>query len=303
MRDFGTAHEQAKSPITSTEAKAADPARGVLLIGALGVVFGDIGTSPIYAFRESIKASGHAADPIAIYGVLSLVFWAVILVVAIKYVLIVMRADNEGEGGTMALLALALPASGAGGLRSSLLVVGLGGASLFFGDAMITPAISVLSAVEGVEIVTPLFKPYIVPLAAVVLVGLFLIQKRGSGRVGRFFGPVMALWFILLAVTGVWNLLKYPQILGALSPSYAIAFLGHADGWTAFTVLGSVFLALTGGEALYADMGHFGRTAIRVDWFIFVMPALILNYFGQGALVFSNPDASTNPFFLMFPAS
>ena len=303
MRDFGTAHEQAKSPITSTEAKAADPARGVLLIGALGVVFGDIGTSPIYAFRESIKASGDVADPMAIYGVLSLVFWAVILVVAIKYVLIVMRADNEGEGGTMALLTLALPASGAGGLRSSLLVVGLGGASLFFGDAMITPAISVLSAVEGVEIVSPLFKPYIVPLAAVVLVGLFLIQKRGSGRVGRFFGPVMALWFILLAVTGVWNLLKYPQILGALSPSYAIAFLGHADGWTAFTVLGSVFLALTGGEALYADMGHFGRTAIRVDWFIFVMPALVLNYFGQGALVLSNPDASTNPFFLMFPAS
>jgi KUP system potassium uptake protein len=178
-------------------------------------------------------------------------------------VLIVMRADNEGEGGTMALLTLALPASGA--LRGALLVVGLAGASLFFGDAMITPAISVLSAVEGVEIVTPLFKPYIVPLAAVVLVGLFLIQKRGSGRVGRSFGPVMALWFILLAVMGVWNLQKYPQILGALSPSYAIAFLGRADGWTAFTVLGSVFLALTGGEALYADMGHFGRTAIRVD--------------------------------------
>ena len=232
---------------------------------------------------------------------LSLVFWAVILVVAVKYVLIVMRADNDGEGGTMALLSLVLPASGR--MRSALLIIGLGGASLFFGDAMITPAISVLSAVEGVEIVTPLLKPYIVPLAAAILVGLFMIQSRGSASVGRFFGPIMAFWFVLLGAAGAWNLLKYPQVLAALNPTYAISFLAHADGWIAFTVLGSVFLALTGGEALYADMGHFGRKAIRIDWFLFVMPALVLNYFGQGALVLSNPDTAINPFFLMFPTS
>jgi KUP system potassium uptake protein len=289
------------APIASTEAKASDPARATLMMGALGVVFGDIGTSPIYAFRESIKASGSAGNSSVIFGVLSLVFWAVFLVVAVKYVLIVMRADNDGEGGTMALLSLVLPASGR--IRSALLVIGLGGASLFFGDAMITPAISVLSAVEGVEIVTPLLKPYIVPLAAVILVGLFMIQSRGSASVGRFFGPIMAFWFVLLGAAGAWNLLKYPKVLAALNPTYAISFLAHADGWIAFTVLGSVFLALTGGEALYADMGHFGRKAIRIDWFLFVMPALVLNYFGQGALVLSNPDTATNPFFLMFPTS
>ena len=272
-----------------------------LMIGALGVVFGDIGTSPIYAFRESIKASGSSGNSSVIFGVLSLVFWAVILVVAVKYVLIVMRADNDGEGGTMALLSLVLPASGR--MRSALLIIGLGGASLFFGDAMITPAISVLSAVEGVEIVTPLLKPYVVPLAAAILVGLFMIQSRGSASVGRFFGPIMAFWFVLLGAAGAWNLLKYPQVLAALNPTYAISFLAHADGWIAFTVLGSVFLALTGGEALYADMGHFGRKAIRIDWFLFVMPALVLNYFGQGALVLSNPDTAINPFFLMFPTS
>ena len=289
------------APIASAEAKASDPARASLMIGALGVVFGDIGTSPIYAFRESIKASGSSGNSSVIFGVLSLVFWAVILVVAVKYVLIVMRADNDGEGGTMALLSLVLPASGR--MRSALLIIGLGGASLFFGDAMITPAISVLSAVEGVEIVTPLLKPYIVPLAAAILVGLFMIQSRGSASVGRFFGPIMAFWFVLLGAAGAWNLLKYPQVLAALNPTYAISFLAHADGWIAFTVLGSVFLALTGGEALYADMGHFGRKAIRIDWFLFVMPALVLNYFGQGALVLSNPDTAINPFFLMFPTS
>jgi KUP system potassium uptake protein len=289
------------SPVASTEAKASDPTRAALMIGALGVVFGDIGTSPIYAFRESIKAAGSSGNSSVIFGVLSLVFWAVVLVVAVKYVLIVMRADNDGEGGTMALLSLVLPKSDK--TRRALLIIGLGGASLFFGDAMITPAISVLSAVEGVEIVTPLLKPYVVPLAAAILVGLFMIQSRGSASVGRFFGPIMALWFVLLGAAGGWNLLKYPQVLKALNPSYAISFLGHADGWMAFTVLGSVFLALTGGEALYADMGHFGRKAIRVDWFAFVMPALVLNYFGQGALVLSNPDTSSNPFFLMFPTS
>jgi KUP system potassium uptake protein len=271
-------------------------------LGALGVVFGDIGTSPIYAFRESIKAAGgDRAMETTVFGVLSLVFWAIVLIVAIKYVLVVMRADNEGEGGTMALLSLALPA--AGPLRNALLVVGLGGASLFFGDAMITPAISVLSAVEGAEVATPLLKPYVVPLAGVVLIGLFLIQSHGSGRVGRFFGPIMALWFALLALSGLWNIKAHPDVLAALNPQYAFGFLTHANGWIAFTVLGSVFLALTGGEALYADMGHFGRRAIRIDWFVFVMPALVLNYLGQGALVLSDPTRIANPFFSLIPES
>src|SRR6201989_643924 len=289
------------APVASTEEKASDPALPALWIGALGVLLGDTGTSPIYAFRESIKASGSSENSSVTFGVLSLVFWAVILVVAVKYVLIVMRAENDGEGGTMALLSLVLPKSGK--MRSAHLIIGLGGASLFFGDAMITPAISVLSAAEGVEIVPPFLKPYVVPLAAAILIGLFMIQSRGSASVGRFFGPIMALWFVLLGAAGGWNLLKYPQVLAALNPSYAISFLAHADGWIAFTVRGSVFLALAGGEALYADMGHFGRKAIRLDWFVFVMPALVLNYFGQGALVLSNPDTSINPFFLMFPTS
>lgn len=271
----------------------------IFMLGALGVVFGDIGTSPIYAFRESIRTSHDAASPDVILGLLSLIFWAVTLVVAIKYVLIVMRADNHGEGGTMALLTLALPASGP--FRGWLLIVGLAGASLFFGDAMITPAISVLSAVEGMQVATPIFTPYVVPLTACVLVGLFLIQSHGSGKVGRYFGPIMAIWFAMLATIGLWNVIKLPAVLVALNPQYAINFLAHANAWTGFTVLGSVFLALTGGEALYADMGHFGRRAIRFDWFGLVMPALVLNYLGQGAVVLSNAEAQQNPFFLMFP--
>jgi KUP system potassium uptake protein len=218
----------------STPAAAGHPARGALMVGALGVVFGDIGTSPIYAFRESIKAAGgDRAMETTVFGVLSLVFWAIVIIVAIKYVLVVMRADNEGEGGTMALLSLALPA--AGPLRNALLIVGLGGASLFFGDAMITPAISVLSAVEGAEVAAPLLKPDVVPLAAVVLIGLFLIQSHGSGRVGRFFGPIMALWFALLALSGLWNIKAHPDVLSALNPQYAFGFLTHANGWIAFT--------------------------------------------------------------------
>ena len=244
---------------------AEHPARAMLLVGALGVVFGDIGTSPIYALRESLRAAGGAEIQATVLGVLSLVFWAVVLVVALKYVVFVMRADNQGEGGTMALISLALPA--AGRLRTVLLGIGLGGASLFFGDAMITPAISVLSAIEGLQIATPVFKPYVVPVAAAVLVVLFVIQSRGSGRVGRLFGPVMAMWFAVLGLVGVTHVLARPTVLASLDPRYALAYLGHADNWVAFTVLGSVFLALTGAEALYADMGHFGRRAIRIDWF------------------------------------
>jgi KUP system potassium uptake protein len=283
----------------STSPAAEEPARGALMLGALGVVFGDIGTSPIYAFRESLRASGTDTPEANVIGVLSLVFWAITLVVAIKYVVFVMRADNQGEGGTMALLSLAMPA--AGRYQTLILFIGLAGASLFLGDAMITPAISVLSAVEGINIVTPLLQPYIVPIAGVILVGLFAIQSRGSGHVGRLFGPVMALWFALLALVGLLHAAAHPEVFWALDPRHALGYLADANGWGAFLVLGSVFLALTGGEALYADMGHFGRHAIRIDWFAFVMPALVLNYFGQGALVLSNPAAASNPFFFLFP--
>jgi KUP system potassium uptake protein len=284
---------------TSTPAIGGHPAQSLLLLGALGVVFGDIGTSPIYAFRESLKAAGGTPSPATVLGVLSLVFWAVVLVVAMKYVVFVMRADNHGEGGTMALLSLAIPV--AGRLQGTLIVVGLAGASLFFGDAMITPAISVLSAVEGLELVTSIFKPYVIPIAAGVLLGLFAIQSHGSGKMGALFGPVMAAWFGILALSGLMHVIAQPGILVALNPQYALAYIGHANGWVAFTVLGSVFLALTGGEALYADMGHFGRSAIRLDWFMLVMPALVLNYFGQGALVLADPKAAANPFFFLFP--
>jgi KUP system potassium uptake protein len=282
----------------STPALADHPLRATLLLGALGVVFGDIGTSPVYAFRESLKAAGGPSEA-AVFGVLSLVFWAIVLVVAIKYVVFVMRADNEGEGGTMALLSLALPV--AGPLRTGLLIVGLAGASLFFGDAIITPAISVLSAVEGLSIASPTVTPYVVPIAAVVLVCLFSIQSRGSGAVGFLFGPVMAVWFATLAVAGLVHLVHHPRVLLSLSPNYALAYAGHVGAGTTFAVLGSVFLALTGGEALYADMGHFGRSAIRISWFAFVLPALVLVYLGQGALVLTDRASADNPFFLLFP--
>ncbi|MHB2208151.1 potassium transporter Kup [Methylobacterium sp. CM6257] len=285
----------------STPAAAPHPIRSALMLGALGVVFGDIGTSPIYAFRESLKAAGDTATETTVYGVLSMVFWAVILVVALKYVVFVMRADNQGEGGTMSLLSLALPV--AGRFQPALLIVGLAGASLFFGDAMITPAISVLSAIEGLQVATPIVAPYVVPIAALVLVGLFAIQRYGSGHVGSLFGPVMAAWFLTLALAGFAHLLQRPGVLLALDPRYALAYVAHAGGATTFTVLGSVFLALTGGEALYADMGHFGRGPIRVDWFAFVLPALVLNYLGQGALVLTDPAAAANPFFLLFSGS
>jgi KUP system potassium uptake protein len=269
------------------------------MIGALGVVFGDIGTSPIYAFREALKAAGETAAEATILGVLSLVFWAVVLVVAVKYVVFVMRADNQGEGGTMALLSLAVPVSGR--WAGTVLAVGLTGAALFFGDAMITPAISVLSAIEGLELAVPSVTPYVLPIACAVLVGLFAIQSRGSGQVGVLFGPVMIAWFAVLALAGLAHVAMRPHVLLALDPRYAIGYLGHAPGWVAFSVLGSAFLALTGGEALYADMGHFGRGPIRLDWFSIVMPALVLNYLGQGALVLSDPAAVSNPFFLLFP--
>jgi KUP system potassium uptake protein len=280
-------------------AAARNPLRGAVVIGALGVVYGDIGTSPIYTFRECLKSAGGAGNEVVL-GLLSLVFWALMVVVTIKYVCFVMRADNDGEGGIIALGGLAAGAEPDERRRNWLVLIGLVGAALFYGDGMITPAISVLSAVEGLEVATPQLKPYVVPLTVVVLVGLFLVQSRGSARIGMLFGPIMSLWFIALAIAGLWQVARMPMVFAALDPSHGFRFLfGH--GWTSFLTLGSVFLALTGAEALYADMGHFGRAPIRLDWFSLVLPALVLNYFGQGALVLAHPDAVDSPFYRLFP--
>ncbi len=281
-------------------AAAADPMRRALVVGALGVVYGDIGTSPIYTLRECLKAAGGGTETAAVLGLLSLIFWALMIVVTVKYVLFVMRADNDGEGGIMALLGLAAHSEADPRRRTVLLMVGIAGAALFYGDGMITPAISVLSAMEGLEVAAPLLKPYVIPLTIAVLIGLFMVQSRGSERIGAYFGPVMAAWFAVLAAAGLVQVLQNPGVLAALSPLHGIRFLaGH--GWIGFLALGSVFLAMTGAEALYADMGHFGRGPIRFDWFAFVLPALALNYFGQGALVLAHPDAADMPFFKLFP--
>jgi KUP system potassium uptake protein len=275
-----------------------------LALGALGVVYGDIGTSPLYAFRESFHAS-HGLQPSAdnILGVLSLIFWSLILVISIKYTIFVMRADNHGEGGILALTALIgakrrvmIP----GTVRWTLVMLGLFGTALLYGDGMITPAISVLSAVEGLGIATPFFEPYIIPITIVILVALFMIQSRGTERVGRIFGPITLLWFIVLAVLGVTWIVQQPGVLVAVNPYYAFEFFVN-NGWRGFLVLGSVFLVVTGGEALYADMGHFGRSPIRLAWYVVVLPALLLNYFGQGALLVQHPEAVENPFYEMAP--
>ncbi|MGO9985283.1 MAG: potassium transporter Kup [Rhodomicrobium sp.] len=271
-------------------------------IGALGVVFGDIGTSPLYAFKEALNSAGHveALRPI-IFGCVSLVFWALILVVSIKYVLVVMRATNEDEGGIMALTALTATALKSERWKGIAILCGLLGASLFYGDCVITPAISVLSAVEGLEIATPVFKPYIVPISAGILAGLFILQSGGTARLGRLFGPIMLLWFAVLGAVGLFHLVKSPEILNALNPAYGLDLISN-HGWTGFHVLGSVFLVLTGAEALYADEGHFRGDIIKFDWFSVVLPGLLLNYFGQGALILADPAAAANPFYLMFPS-
>jgi KUP system potassium uptake protein len=273
----------------------------VLLLAALGIVYGDIGTSPLYAFKESLAAAQGVAPAEAIYGVLSMIFWSITLVVSVKYLLLVLNAHNEGEGGILALLALVLrqlPA--AGRLREAAIFAGLIGASMFYGDSAITPAISVLSAVEGLQVVSPRFAEWIIPLTLAVLVGLFAAQKKGTALVGQAFGPVMIVWFITLGALGAARLLQAPHMFEAIDPLYALRFAVTAPG-TTFVVLGAVFLAVTGGEALYADMGHFGAQPIRVDWFWLVMPCLLLNYFGQGALVLAEPAAAENPFFLLAP--
>jgi KUP system potassium uptake protein len=278
--------------------------RAALIVGALGVVFGDIGTSPLYAVQTVFSrdaARPVPVDPDAVYGVISLVFWAVVIVVTLKYVVFVMRADNDGEGGIMALIALLVRRSGAKpAALGSLIAVGIFGASLFFGDSMITPAISVLSAVEGLEVVQPSLEHLVVPIAAVILVALFLVQRRGTATVGRWFGPVMVGWFAILAVLGIHGIADHPSILRALSPTYGARFFLD-DGLTGFLALGGVVLAVTGAEALYADMGHFGRAPIRRAWIFAVFPALTLDYLGQGALILESPAGAVNPFYLLVP--
>ena len=275
--------------------------RAALSLAALGVVFGDIGTSPVYTFRECFNPEhGLPLDAEHVLGVLSMIFWALIIVVAIKYVLLIMRADNQGEGGILALLALALEAARGERSRTLLVLLALGGAALFYGDSMITPAISVLSAVEGLGIATPVLNRFVLPLTIIVLLALFLLQKGGTGRVGRRFGPVMVLWFTVIAASGALQIVEAPGVLAALNPAHAVGIFVAAPA-AGFIVLGAVALAITGGEALYADMGHFGRFPIRLAWFAVVLPALVLNYFGQGALILGDKAAIENPFFRMVP--
>ena len=275
--------------------------KATALLAVLGVVYGDIGTSPLYAFKTSLQLFHDL--PITeteVMGILSLIFWSLILIVTIKYVVLVMRADNRGEGGILALMALAQRVAPSNHLRRILSLVGIAGACLFFGDGIITPAISVLSAVEGLEIVTPQATTYILPISAVVIVLLFAVQWRGTGSVGRIFGPIMALWFVAIGALGLAEIVRHPFVLLSVSPTYAIALCIQYKS-LAFIVLGAVVLCVTGAEALYADMGHFGARPIKLTWMFFVLPSLVLNYFGQGALILSDPKAIENPFFLLGP--
>ncbi|QNK70856.1 potassium transporter Kup [Variovorax sp. PAMC26660] len=272
-----------------------------LIVGAIGVVYGDIGTSVLYAVKE-VFGHGHVPFTVEnVYGILSMFFWTLTVIVSIKYVVLVLRADNEGEGGLVAMLALASRAvADKPRLRHLLLVVGIFGTSLFYGDGVITPAISVLSAVEGLEVVSPHFTHYVIPITLVVLFCLFAVQKRGTAGIGKFFGPITLAWFAAIAVLGVWQILHHPEIIKALNPWYALKFIWSNPG-TSFILLGAMVLCVTGAEALYADLGHFGKQPIRIAWFSVVMPALTLNYLGQGALLLENPEAVKNPFFMMAP--
>jgi KUP system potassium uptake protein len=272
-----------------------------LLIGSIGVVYGDIGTSPLYAFREAVVAASGLAGTVtaqAVVGVLSLILWALIIVVTLKYVLILLRADNHGEGGTLALMALAQRAVGRG--AGAIVLLGIVSGALFYGDAVITPALSVLSAIEGIKLVTETFEPYVVPLTVLILLVLFAVQSRGTAHVAAFFGPVMCIWFGIIAIAAIPQIMQHPEVLLALNPLHAVSFMLH-HGIIAFVTLGAVFLAVTGAEALYADLGHFGKRPIQTAWLFIVLPSLALNYLGQGALVIADPKAVENPFFLMFP--
>ena len=274
---------------------------GVLTLGALGVVYGDIGTSPLYTMKEVFNpANGVPLDAFNVIGAVSVIFWALMVVVTLKYVILILRADNRGEGGIMALTALAATSTPA--RRTLLLLTGVLGASLFYGDSVITPAISVLGAVEGLEVITPAFKPYVMPASVAIIVGLFMGQRFGTEAVGKLFGPVITVWFVVLGAMGVVQIVQQPGILEALNPLEAVAFL-NARGWHLFVIMGSIVLALTGAEALYADMGHFGARPIRIAWTGLVLPSLALNYMGQGALLIRDPAALESPFYRLFPES
>ncbi|MFS2011875.1 potassium transporter Kup [Azospirillum sp. CT11-132] len=273
-----------------------------LALGALGVVYGDIGTSPLYTLRECLtEGGGFPLTPEVILGVLSLIFWALIITVTVKYVVFIMRADNQGEGGILALTALALRGMRPGHRRTGMVMaIGVMGASLFYGDSLITPAISVLSAVEGLHVVAPALDSYVIPITLTILVGLFVLQRFGTEKVGKLFGPVMMVWFLTLAALGIGQIIRYPGVLGAVWPGHAVEMLFN-HGWHGFLLLGAVVLAVTGAEALYADMGHFGRKPIRGAWYVIVLPSLLLCYFGQGALLLHEPEAIENPFFHLAP--
>ncbi|MDZ5452796.1 potassium transporter Kup [Labrys sp. ZIDIC5] len=274
-----------------------------LTLGSIGVVYGDIGTSPLYAFREALHAAtegGRLMSQEAVLGVISLILWALIIIVTLKYVLLLLRADNKGEGGTLTLMALAQRALGRSG--TVLLLLGTIGAAMFYGDAIITPAVSVLSAVEGMKLVTPAFDPFVVPITVAIIVALFAVQSHGTARVGAFFGPVMALWFVVMGLAGLWHIKDAPVVLAAFNPWHAVEFM-LSHGHIGFVALGAVFLAVTGAEALYADLGHFGRKPIQMAWMTLVLPSLALNYLGQGALVLNNPapEILDNPFYMLVP--
>ena len=279
------------------------PRLTALVLGAIGVVYGDIGTSPLYTLQITLSHDGMHPTPASVYGVLSLIFWAQVLVVSLKYVVFIMRADNKGEGGIMALMALAQRClRDQPKLRWVLVTLGIFGAALFYGDGVITPAVTTLGAVEGLKVIAPELGKWVVPITVVVMIFLFLLQRYGTDRVGRLFGPVMVVWFVVIALLGLQMIVRHPQVLLALNPWYGVKFF-YSHGLQAFIALGGVVLALTGAEALYADMGHFGKKPIRVAWFSFVLPALVLNYFGQGALLLMHPEAIDNPFFKLAPTA
>src|SRR3954464_1513636 len=275
----------------------------ILTLGSIGVVYGDIGTSPLYALKESLAAATGHAGPGAlsremVLGVVSLILWTLIIIVTLKYVVLVLRADNNGEGGTLSLVTLAQRALGHS--TGFTIILGMVGASLFYGDAIITPAISVLSALEGLKLVTPAFDPYVVPLSLVILIGLFAVQRFGTASVATFFGPITAFWFTVMGIGGLMHILDDPGIIGAINPLHGISFLVN-HGTAGLFALGAVFLSVTGAEALYADLGHFGRKPIQAAWLALVLPALALNYLGQGALLLAHPEKLENPFYLLYP--
>src|ERR1035437_2389812 len=274
----------------------------ILSLAALGIVFGDIGTSPLYAVRECFYGTFSVVPTTTnIFGAFSLIFWALILVISVKYLILVLRADNEGEGGILALMFLVLPKKKNSKRYKVILVMGLFGAALLYGDGMITPAISVLSAIEGLKIATPLFSPFVIPITLGILFGLFFFQKIGTKKVGFIFGPLLLLWFIVIATLGLHSIINHPEILKSINPYYAIHFFA-VNHWHGIVILGAVFLVVTGGEALYADIGHFGKKPIRLAWFIIVLPSLLINYFGQGALLLENTSFAINPFYYMAPS-